>query len=1728
MNLFTCHREVIPSTGVHTGTFFKVFNKVSKEFDEFLVAGSSSSLNIYKVCSVDGRSHLFHCFSSSLFGKMRDIAATNFIDLYGVHQHQIIASLDDGKIVILRYNSQRGEVETMRMFNSEEGALGRGSEANINVCGKRKSTRLAHFPFLAVDENSTVSCSVLYGMDLFIVPLQSTMQELSGSPICKPFIINLSNMGLPGIILDLIFVKKCKKPTLAILQESRPLPLGHLNRVRNTCSLLVFAIDIILSQIIILWRYDNLPHDSCRLLAINSNQMQSSSYIGIISMNAFLIATQDNIIGIATNGFASTTVSDQIRIQPWPLSIGLELDASRWIDAGNGYVIGSLKDGTLLQIQIYNENIWKLIKFEPQIIAKSIRCSNLSISSSKNLWFMGSRFSDSLLIGVTWKGKSSFSSDNMSNITSTPASTSMSTPASKRQRRVSRCMTPEQESLQQQLLQDPSPSLHCELVVEDMLPVLGPVLDGTFTGADESLGATEGLNWDKTKRSSDIWGTTAAAAYIAEREVKDSLQISVGADHQASLCRVTRGFRLAKIVSRDFSGATSVHSVYIPSRAATLLFLSQYMRTRVLQIVQYQDDVNIMELDPSTSCFVDNSITIAVGYVSDNFIVQIFPSGIRLLGIDKESSVGEQDFFIEEDEDVGGMGGSPGEVIEYVDIGKYWIVILTNFNSVFLIKFDSVSKELIVQYKYKKGMDGVGTDADADGSFNRMLGGGGGGRDVSRISLYFGSIEVDDDSESSDNSTNHHTHQFAKGRHQQEAANNMKTSAEEIFLYGEKLNAVDEEHTDRDGVMNGTGNGDKDKDGDRPIVGTKRAVESSEAIEMETETETEGSKSSEQIIMEANATATATADVTVDTEGKGGSPEKRECMHLMVYTVSGELRVIRLDEELKVVFSISNLSSLSCLLPITTTTSVASPSTTGAGGGQNNDMSSSPNLSSHNNMVTDLKLVRVRTVSSPEALSRLCLIVVMASEDVVVYVGNESNTTTTRSTTSSASSMRLHSFSKLDHGVVTRRRRTAAATSTTAAGRKQSPLVTSADYQTGSLITLVDDLDGRCGALVGGPRPVLVSCDHGLPFLMPIALPELPYIGDTGKFRLGALRCGSVSGVVTLWRDNTDVGRGVRMSSLGLYKDIPGLKVYPGGSVTVRQMHAGCTVHKCKEILPKSDDKIQQSLLRKKTFVLVCSEEIRIDFTKDVLTEAEKAQDRESYDRFYSDLDSFCQPDEKIGQAPKLIQRQYKVVIIQNGEVVDIFQLEKFEVILDIEAVYLNTDVIIDPNIDTKDTSSYDASKDNITKSTKSKKKVFVVVSTTLCDNHGEDTQGEGRLLLLDLDYAIYQNIDSEMSTTTTTTEKDVEMKENSTGEENPNPNIPSKAKSVISSAQTQFLGAIQPKLRLLWKGYGPATVVTQFGEYILSTVGPTVYLYKLNAEQMELEQVAQFYAQFYVVSVSIVKNYIILADAFKSLQFLVWREEDMSLTVVAKDFEDCVCMASSFIMDGPVLALVVCDDESNMRLMRYNPRVLESRKGFQLVCLADMHLGSDVTMLLPHRTLSDPYNSMALSLSTLSSSSDPKLRGGQSATATSTSTAVTASPYGSRLQKTGSNKSSLVVGTMEGSLGLLVPVEERTYRRLALLQQIMSTVVMTTCGLNPREYRIMRTSRIVKGKKRGVLDGNLLFRFIHLDPEMQSELTGAMGTTNEIIKSLRCGVQSRSLTNIGDFKMPNCLTGRL
>ncbi len=68
-------------------------------------------------------------------------------------------------------------------------------------------------------------------------------------------------------------------------------------------------------------------------------------------------------------------------------------------------------------------------------------------------------------------------------------------------------------------------------------------------------------------------------------------------------------------------------------------------------------------------------------------------------------------------------------------------------------------------------------------------------------------------------------------------------------------------------------------------------------------------------------------------------------------------------------------------------------------------------------------------------------------------------------------------------------------------------------------------------------------------------------------------------------------------------------------------------------------------------------------------------------------------------------------------------------------------------------------------------------------------------------------------------------------------------------------------------------------------------------------------------MNISIVKNFILLGDAFQSVQLLLWRDVDHSLHLIAKDYEDHEVYASQFVVDTPAVGMLAFDGEKNMQV---------------------------------------------------------------------------------------------------------------------------------------------------------------------------------------------------------------------
>ena len=88
---------------------------------------------------------------------------------------------------------------------------------------------------------------------------------------------------------------------------------------------------------------------------------------------------------------------------------------------------------------------------------------------------------------------------------------------------------------------------------------------------------------------------------------------------------------------------------------------------------------------------------------------------------------------------------------------------------------------------------------------------------------------------------------------------------------------------------------------------------------------------------------------------------------------------------------------------------------------------------------------------------------------------------------------------------------------------------------------------------------------------------------------------------------------------------------------------------------------------------------------------------------------------------------------------------------------------------------------------------------------------------------------------------------------------------------------------------------------------------------------------------------------------------------------------------------------------------------------------------------------------------------------------------------------------TQNGSLGLITCIPEESYRRLSALQSQLTNTLEHPCGLNPRAFRAVESDGTAG---RGILDGNLLFKWIGMSKQRKAEIAGRVGAHEWEIKA--------------------------
>ncbi|KAJ8922195.1 hypothetical protein NQ315_004132 [Exocentrus adspersus] len=237
----------------------------------------------------------------------------------------------------------------------------------------------------------------------------------------------------------------------------------------------------------------------------------------------------------------------------------------------------------------------------------------------------------------------------------------------------------------------------------------------------------------------------------------------------------------------------------------------------------------------------------------------------------------------------------------------------------------------------------------------------------------------------------------------------------------------------------------------------------------------------------------------------------------------------------------------------------------------------------------------------------------------------------------------------------------------------------------------------------------------------------------------------------------------------------------------------------------------------------------------------------------------------------------------------------------------------------------------------------------------------------------------------------------------------------------------------------GPVTALSQVKGFLVSAVGQKIYIWQLKDN--DLIGVAFIDTQIYTHQILTIKSLLLIADVYKSIALLRFQEEYRTLSLVSRDFKPCEVYSVEYMIDNSSLGFLVSDKEKNLVLYMYQPEARESLGGQRLLRKADFHLGQAV----------NSFFKIKCKLGELGE--DKKHFSGAD------------------------RRYISMFATLDGGLGYIMPVPEKTYRRLLMLQNVLVSQGHTKVG-----------KKTHTNPARSVIDGDLVWNFLHLSIAEKTE----------------------------------------
>lgn len=259
----------------------------------------------------------------------------------------------------------------------------------------------------------------------------------------------------------------------------------------------------------------------------------------------------------------------------------------------------------------------------------------------------------------------------------------------------------------------------------------------------------------------------------------------------------------------------------------------------------------------------------------------------------------------------------------------------------------------------------------------------------------------------------------------------------------------------------------------------------------------------------------------------------------------------------------------------------------------------------------------------------------------------------------------------------------------------------------------------------------------------------------------------------------------------------------------------------------------------------------------------------------------------------------------------------------------------------------------------------------------------------------------------------------------------------------------------------GPVSAVTSTMGFLVSSVGQKVYLWQLKDD--DIVGVAFIDTNIFIHQMVSIKSLILIADVYKSITVLRFQHESRTLSMVSRDYNPLMVYQIEYLVDNANLAFLASDSEANLSIFMYQPESRESHGGQKLVRRADYHLGQKV-------------NCMFRVACNFKQQFDRKVVAYD-------------------------NKHMTYFATLDGGFGFVLPLPEKAYRRLFMLQNVLLTHSAHLGGLNPKAFRtIKQWRRILTNAARGILDGELIWQYMQLNAAEKLEIAKKIGTKVEEI----------------------------